>query len=299
MDHHAPRCGPDRRIAATITRKLMARTFDPIPRRAQGGAMHRLVRFLLTLTLLWPLDAVAQVQPHRAEYALRLGAATDAPRIGTAVYDLTQDCAGWHVKRDIRVDIALTASWRISLSSKMQGDETRDAFRFSTVQTQNGGQREMKGKVERRAGEMQADISFAEGPSDQFTLPAATLLPVQAIGYLIEQLKAKAGSFPALMFDAEVIGDTFLVEVTRQDPAEMRPARLPDRPVALPSGRSWPISMTFTRGRRQDQLPLFRVDTLVFDNGVFDRLTIATGLVDVTADLQGLEMHPVPACPRT
>ena len=34
----------------------------------------------------WP---AAQVQPHRAEYALRLGAAANAPRIGTAVHDLS------------------------------------------------------------------------------------------------------------------------------------------------------------------------------------------------------------------
>ena len=36
-----------------------------------------------------------------------------------------------------------------------------------------------------------------------------------------------------------------------------------------------------------------------FENGVLDRLTIDTGLVTVTADLQALEMRPVPTCPRS
>src|SRR5262249_55194762 len=94
--------GGHRRNAAMIARRLMARTIDPISAGAQGGAMRRPVCFVFAVLLLWPLAAVGQVQPHHAEYALRLGAAANAPRIGTAVHDLTQDCDGWHLKRDIR-----------------------------------------------------------------------------------------------------------------------------------------------------------------------------------------------------
>ena len=57
--------------------------------------------------------------------------------------------------------------------------------------------------------------------------------------------------------------------------------------------------MTFTRGRQQAQRPLFSVTAQVFDNGVLDRLTVDTGLVTVTADLQNLEMRPTPNCPRS
>src|SRR5215831_2937849 len=273
-----------------IARKLMARTIDPRPPRAQGGAMHRLVRFVLALALLWPLAAFGQVQPHRAEYVLRLGGAANAPRIGTAVYDLTQDCTSWHIKRDIKTEIALTTSWRISIASKMEGDETRRAFRFSTVQTQNGNQREIKGRVQRQEGETRAEIVFPEGPPSQFVLPPPTLLPVAALNHLIERLRARAASFPALMFDGEVIADAFLVDVTEQDRGMLRAAPPGERPVAVPSGKSWPVYMTFTRGRRQDQRPLFTVNALVFDNGVLDRLTVDTGLVCITADLQALEM---------
>jgi len=37
----------------------------------------------------------------------------------------------------------------------------------------------------------------------------------------------------------------------------------------------------------------------VFDNGVLDRLTVETSLVTVTADLESLEMRPLPNCPRS
>jgi hypothetical protein len=124
-------------------------------------------------------------------------------------------------------------------------------------------------------------------------------MPVAAIDHLIGQLRAKATSFPALMFDAEVIGDAFLIDVTEQDRDQLRPARSADRPVAIPAARSWPVLMTFTRGRQQDQRPLFTVNALVYDNGVMDRLTVDTGLVSVTADLQALEMRAPPVCPRS
>jgi EipB-like len=286
-----------------MSRKVMSRTIDPMPPRAQGAAMPRLVRFVFAAALLCPLStaAWAQVQPHRAEYALRLGAAANAPRIGTAVYDLSQDCAGWHLKRDIKTEIALTTSWKMSLASKMDGDEERNGngFRFSTLQIQNGSQREIKGRVRRKGGETRAEIVTAGSPPNQFVLPPPTLMPVAAIDHLIHQLQANAASFPALMFDGEVIGDAFLIDVTEQDRAQLRAARPADEPVVLPAGKSWPVFMTFTRGRQQDQRPLFTVSALVFNNGVLDRLTVETGLLSVTADLQALEMRPAPVCPRS
>jgi hypothetical protein len=284
----------------------MSRTIDPMPPRAQGAAMSPLVRFVLAAALLGPPSALspaawAQVQPHRAEYALRLGAAANAPRIGMALHDLSQDCAGWHLKRDIKIEVALTTSWKMSLASKMEGDEQRNGsgFRYSTVQIQNGSQREFQGKVQRKAGEMRAEIVFAGSPPNQFVLPPPTLMPVAAIDHLIARLQANAASFPALMFDGEVIGDAFLIDVTEQDRAALRAARPADGPVAMPAGKSWPVFMTFTRGRQQDQRPLFTVSALVFDNGVLDRLTVETGLLSVTADLQALEMRPAPVCPRS
>lgn len=265
--------------------------------------MRSIVSFLFAVSVLspalvWSRAAVAEVQPHRAEYTLRLGAAANAPRIGTAVHDLTQDCAGWHLKRDIRTEIALTASWKMSLASKLDSEETRNAFRYGLVQTQNGNPRDVKGRVQRQGSETRAEIVFGTGPPAQFVLPPPTMLPVAAINHLIERLAAKAASFPALMFDPEVIGDVFLIEVTEQDRATLRGARPADKPVTLPQGKSWPVFMNFSRGRNQDTKPIFSVTALVFDNGVLDRLTVETGLLSVTADLASLEMRKAPVCPR-
>src|SRR5436190_22928574 len=93
---------------------LMGGTIDPLSFSPQGTPMRQLVCFLAALAVLAPVGAGAQMQPHRAEYTLRLGPAPNAPRIGSAIQDLTQDCGGWHLKRDISTEIALTSSWKMS-----------------------------------------------------------------------------------------------------------------------------------------------------------------------------------------
>jgi hypothetical protein len=57
--------------------------------------------------------------------------------------------------------------------------------------------------------------------------------------------------------------------------------------------------MSFTRGRDQQQRPLFTLKAELYDSGILDRLTVDTGLVTVTADLTALEMRKPPACPRS
>jgi hypothetical protein len=254
--------------------------------------------FLLLPAFLVPHLAWAQMQPHRAEYALRLGTAANAPRIGTAIQDITLDCTGWHIKRDISAEISLTSSWKISVASKLDGEEPRGGtgFQYRTVQIQNGAEQETRGKIRRGDGEFHADIVSPAGPNE-FTLPSQTLMPVAAIGHLVDRLRAKAASFPALMFDAEVVGDAFLVDVRELDPDKLRHAPPADKPVKVPAERSWPVLMTFTRGRQQDQNPLFSVSAEIFDSGVLDRLTVDTGPFKLAADLQSLEMHKAPTCP--
>jgi len=268
---------------------------------AQGAAMRGLVCFVVAAVLGGPQLAFAQMQPHRAEYVLRLGAAANAPRIGTAVHDLKQDCAGWHLKRDIATEIALTASWKMSLTSKLDAEEPRSGnnFRYRTTQIQNGNTSETKGRVQRAEGELRAEIATAGAQPSQIVLPFATLMPVAAIDHLTERLRANAASFPALMFDPEVMGDGFLIDVTQLDDGRLRSPRPTDKPVVTPKGKSWPVFMTFTRGREQAQRPLFSVTVQVFDNGVLDRLTVDTGLLTVTADLLSLEMRSTPNCPRS
>jgi hypothetical protein len=251
--------------------------------------------FLGVCTLLWPHWASAQLQPHRAEYALRLGSAINAVRIGTAVQDITLDCDGWHLERDIKGEVALTASWSMNVASKLDSQEQRSgpALLYHTLQSQNGTERETRGKVLRDGDELRAEIVSPAGPTRR-VLPTPTLMPVALVEHLVEWLRVGKKSFQAAVFDAEGIGDAFLVDVTEVEPGALRKSRPVDKPVVVP-GRSWPVSMGFMRRDQKDK-PLFTLTAQLFDSGVLDRLTADSPIVTVTADLQALDMHKPPAC---
>ena len=74
--------------------------------------MRLLMCLLPAGVLLFAQSVSAQMQPHRADYVLRLGTAINAPRVGTATQDLTLDCAAWHLKRDVKGVILVAATNR-------------------------------------------------------------------------------------------------------------------------------------------------------------------------------------------
>jgi hypothetical protein len=236
------------------------------------------------------------MQPHRAEYALRLGTAINAARVGTAVQDLTLTCDGWHIKRDIKGEIALSTSWKLDVTSRLDGEEQRgtDAFRYRTSLVQNGAERETLGKVKRAGKDLRAEIVSPTGRAE-ILLPPRTLMPVALIDYLIARLRRASTAFPALAFDPEGTGDAFLIDVTTLDPGAIRKRRPADKPVAVP-GKSWAVSMGFIGGGNAEQKPLFTISAQLFESGILDRLTVDTPMVTVTADLLSLEMRKAPTC---
>jgi hypothetical protein len=121
-------------------------------------------------------------------------------------------------------------------------------------------------------------------------------MPVALINHLIERLRGGPATFPAPAFDAEAIGDAFLIDVTPMDPGAIRGRRPADKPLAVP-GKSWAALMSFARGGNQEQKPLFTISAQVFESGILDRLTVETPMATVTADLLALEMRKSPSCP--
>ncbi len=254
-------------------------------------------RWLVAAALLVPQQALAQMQPHRAEYSLRLGIAANAPRVGTAVQDITVDCAGWGLKREVTTELALTPTLKFSLASRLTGEEARsgNGFRYRTVQILNGAERETKGEVQRRDGETRVEIVTPGGP-ERLVLPLQTLMPIAAFGQVVDRLGAGAASFPVLMFGAEATGAAFQLDVKKLD-ADALPAVPPAlKPVPVPAGRSWPVLIAVTGLGQQAPKPLLSVRARIFSSGVLERLVVDAGPVIVAAYLQSLQMHPVSEC---
>jgi hypothetical protein len=248
--------------------------------------------------LVLPSGAWAQLQPHRAEYVVRLGTAANAPRVGRVLQDIALDCKGWYIKREFTSEIALTPSLKVNLASQLDGQESRDGegFLYRTLLNANGDLKNTSGKVAWSNGEFHADIESPKGPA-HIVLPAPTLMPVAAVDYLVQRLQAKSASFLAFMFSAEAMGDTFRIDVKELDQKALKPPPPVVKPVAVPATQFWPVSMAFTRLGQETAGPLFTMRAKVYNSGVLDRLTVDAGIVSVMADLQVLQMHESPSCP--
>jgi hypothetical protein len=250
------------------------------------------------MVFLGPSLASAQMLPHKAEYTLRLGAAANAPRVGTAIQDLILDCNGWRMEREIKGELAVTPSLKMNVVSRLDSEEPEagNVFRFQTQLSQNGAARQTHGMVQRDGDALNAEIDSATGAS-HLALPGPTFMPVSWLKHLIDKLHANSAPFAGFLFDAEGTRDAFQVDVKRTEAKVLRHRPPADKPIDI-EGQSWPVFLAFTKRGQSPEKPLFTMTAQLYETGVVDRLTIDAHVAIVTADLQTLQMHDVPTCAR-
>lgn len=240
-----------------------------------------------------------QLRPHRAEYTLRLGTALNATRIGSVIQDIVLTCDGWRVRRELAVDASLTPSFKVSFTSRLEGDELRGkGFDWRALQIVNGAEREMTGSAERKDGAWQVDRTTLDG-FRQSALPSLTLMPVAATNWLLRRLDGGSEVFPMLLFVPEADGSAFLLDVKRATAGAADATPPSQRRVEVPGTRSWPFALAVTRPGAGDGKPLVTLRGRLFDSGVIDGLVADVGVVTVAAHLRDLRMHEAPACPAS
>ena len=255
------------------------------------------------LALLVPCVAAAQkqpgqLQPHRAEYTLRLGAALNATRIGTVVQDVALTCDGWRLRRELSVDAALTPSFRVSFTSRLEGEERRGGFAWRALQVLNGTEREMRGTVERKDGGWRVDRMTPDGP-EQLVLPSLTHMPVAAVDWLLRRLTHGSEAFPLILFVPEAEGGAFLLDVKRAAAGAADATPPSQRRVEVPATQSWPFQLAVTRTGQSNGKPILTLRGRLFDSGVMDGLVVDAGVITVAAHLRDLRMHETPTCPKS
>jgi hypothetical protein len=243
------------------------------------------------------LAGAQQLKPHRAEYTLRLGTALNATRIGTIVQDIAQDCDGWRLRRELVVDASLTPSFKVSFTSRLEGEEPRGkGFTWRAVQALNGAEREMRGAVERKDGAWQVDRATPDGPQPS-VLPSFTLMPVAAVDYLVRRLARGSEQFPLLLFVPEAEGGAFRLDVKRATTGAADTTPPSQRRVEVPARQSWPFSLAVMRAGQPDAKPIVILRGRLYDSGVMDGLVADAGVITVAAHLRELQMRDPPTCP--
>jgi hypothetical protein len=238
-----------------------------------------------------------QMQPHRAEYTLRLGTALNATRIGTVVQDIERTCDGWRLRRELVVDASLTPSFKVSFTSRLEGDEPRGrGFAWQAVQVLNGADREVRGTVEKKHGAWQVDRTTPDGPQPS-VLPSFSHMPVAAVDWLLRRLAAGSEQFPLLVFVPEAEGGAFLLDAKRAAAGAADKTPPSQRRVEVPARRSWPFSLAVTRAGRSEEKPIVTFRGRLYESGVMDGLVADAGVITVAAHLRELQMREPPACP--
>jgi hypothetical protein len=263
--------------------------------------IRRLAFAAVLLAPVVPAQA-ADLAPHRAAYAVRIGSAANAPQIGEARQRLAFDCRAWRLERDVLVDLSLTASFKVQIESRLKGEELLAGPRlnYELLRLQNGQRSAISGRVDRSPDGrgLVSNIKFPNGPAGG-RLPDSTVLPVRALATMLKHLSAGESSFALTLFDAETVSDALEVEARIVADGSTRPARLEPPTTAPIKGRWWPVSLSFARARDPAAGPLFQLTALVHESGLIDRLTIPVGLLSITADLTDYAPLPRPDCPRS
>ena len=262
-------------------------------------AAHVLAWVAVAAATLAASPVAAQLQPHRAEYSLRLGTALNATRIGRIVQDIALDCDGWRIRRELSVEMSLTPTLKVGITSRMQGEEQRGgkSFTWRTAQVVNGSEREVRGTAQRKIEGYRVELTTEDGP-EQSILPPLTQMPVAAVDYLARRLIAGSEAFPVLLLGAEAEGAAFLVDVKKAADGTPEASPPAQRYVKVPARQSWPFITAITRPGQRDGKPILTLRGRMFDSGVMDGLVVDAGVVTVAAYLRNLEMREAPNCPK-
>ncbi len=257
-----------------------------------AAAIASMLGVASALLLAGPADA--QMKPHRAEYTLRLGTALNATRIGSIVQDIAQECDGWRIRRELSVDASLTPSFKVSFTSRLDGEEPRrNDFSWRGIQVLNGAEREVRGKAEWEQGTWRVDRTTPDGPQPS-VLPSFTLMPVAAVDYLVRRLARGSERLPLLLFVPEAEGGAFRLDVKRATTGAADATPPSQRRVEVPGTQSWPFSIAVTRAGRTDGKPVVTLRGRLFDSGVMDGVVADAGPVTVAARLRNLQMREPP-----
>ena len=258
-----------------MSRKVMARTIDPMLRRVRKVPRcdclcvcpRRRPALPARRRLCCGGPRCSRIAPNtRCAWARRsMRRASARPcRI------FSSDCAGWHLKRDIKTEIALTTSWRMSLASKLDADEQRGGNALPlphAAEPERQRARDSADACSAPAARLRAEIVSPNSPPA--SVRAAAAHP-DAGRRDRPHDRAAAGRRRRLSrpdvrrrSDRRCLPGRCHPARSRRRCAAARPA---DRAGGRSAGKSWPVFMTFTRGREQQQRPLFTVSTQVFDN---------------------------------
>jgi len=240
-----------------------------------------------------------ELQPHRANYALRMVSAKGSSRFvnvqGATTTMLERTCDGWIVAERVAMHMDTQTGDRIRRDLRFTGWESSDGkrYRFASKALTNGRAEDFKGQASIEAGSA-GRADYSTPPDVKLPLPRDTVFYVTFTRWLLQQAVAGRLHGEVVVFDgADDEGpERAIVFITPVKGAAEKGRDL----GPLAEGRSWNIRMAFYPVDLHTSEPDFEVEARMLENGVATRFRIEFADFTVLQEAQQLEAIAPPEC---
>lgn len=275
--------------------------------RSNLSAVLALASLAAAPVLATPSLAVdgALLAPHRAVYDLSLDRSSGSRGVdggrGRIAFDVGASCEGYTVTFRQVVDLASSEAGQRVTDVRSSTYEAADggAFRFVIDRFANsaptGG---TEGRSSQRDGAQ--SVAITRPKPARVELPRDVMFPSAHTKRLIEAARAGETTVSVKIYDGSDDGETIYdslavigkpVERSRADPGLDEAAR-----AALGGLKSWPMTISYFKGRDSDAQPVYVVTLEMFENGVSRDLKLDFGSLVMRGELKQLSLAAPPQC---
>lgn len=254
-----------------------------------------------------PGSAVRLV-PHRAVYDLTLMSSRGARGIesarGRIAFDFTGNaCEGYALK--FRQVTVLTSSESGSKTSDLRTahHESGDgrSFRFRHDTKAEGQNRSVDGEAERRASGP-LGIRLKVPKRERFDLDGEAVFPNAQMRDLIVAAREGRTTVPMKVFDGSEDGrNVYETLAVIGGPVKPKPGETLEEPARqdkLTALVRWPVTLSYFKPGRGEQIPVYVLSFEMYENGVSRALKLDYGDFMLRGDMTRLELLPDTACQR-
>jgi hypothetical protein len=244
----------------------------------------------------------ADLTPHRAYYAVRLGAAAQGGGVtgarGTMSMTFEKSCEGWVMQQQMQMALETSEGRTIEQDTRYGGLESYDGlnYRFGSFSRSDDDKTNFRGSASMGRGGKTGKARYVD-PSQTYDLPDGTVFPTTHTQLLISEAKKGVRFLVKPLFDgtegkgAEQVS-TFIG--LQQDPEKISGHIKVDDPLLNHPG--WPIRMAVFEMDKNDPTPEYEMGFLQLDNGITPSLEIDYHDFTLIFDLQKIEPLPQPHC---
>jgi hypothetical protein len=248
-----------------------------------------------------PSAGGAEIAPHRALYAMTLGAAKNDSDVvdarGTMDYEWGETCDGWTIEQRYRLRMRYAETPDVDIVSSFVTWESKDGlrYRFNQKQTRNGEiDQEIRGEARLNAPGKAGVAEFSKPQPQTLKLEPGVLFPSAHTILLIDGAHQGENFISRQLFDgatdenAVQVSAAIGVKLTA-DPAAASRSPLLQRP-------GWRVRLAFFPVDANAEKPDYELGMRLLDNGVSQDMVIDYGEYSIRAKLDDIEPLTKPNC---